>query len=186
MNKRIFTFIGPSGSGKTTLAKELLKYKFVELVSFTTRNPRIGEVEGYDYYFKTLEQLDNIEIVEIVNYAGNYYGLFKEEIDSKLSEYDNIFVIVDKQGVEKLKEIYGSIIKVIYIYCSLNTLYQRMLNRGNTMTEVQKRIDYLCQTQELDNIYLADYVIITDKCNIEESKKLLKNIVDINQINKKG
>lgn len=179
--KIIYCFLGPSSSGKTTLAKNLKDIGFIELVSCTTRKIRIGEIEGSDYYFLTKEEFNNTELIECVEYSGNYYGLSKKEIDNKLQDNDKIFVILDKQGVLKIKELYGDIVKVIYVYCSEETLKERLLERGKKMNiseeQTLSRIDTITREGELNNISLADYVIINDKNNLEKNINLLKFIV---------
>ena len=86
--KNLICVSAPSGSGKTTLCKAIrrLRPDLIWSVSCTTREPRNGELDGEDYYFKTkeefLEMIDRDEFAEWENVHGNFYGTPK----SKLSE----------------------------------------------------------------------------------------------------
>ena len=79
---------GFSGAGKGTLMKALLtKYDNYALsISATTRNPREGEEDGREYFFKTREEfeqmIENDELVEYAQYVGNYYGTPKAYVTS--------------------------------------------------------------------------------------------------------
>lgn len=174
MQKTIYTFLGPSGSGKSTLVNLLKSYGIPELVSHTTRKPRQGEVEGVNYYYVTLEEFEKLEMVERVVYSGNHYCLSKNEVNKKLDKYDKVTVVVDRVGVEKLKQIYGDMVKVIYVYCNEDTLYQRMLDRGDSPEQARKRIEYLHEEGELNNINLADYVVCSDKHSLDVSAEMVR------------
>jgi guanylate kinase len=116
-------------------------------------------------------------MVERVLYSGNHYCLSKKEVDEKLSQYNKVAVVVDKNGVQMLKQMYGDMVKVIYVYCNEETLYQRMLERGDSPEQAKKRIEYLHEEGELSNINMADYVICTDKHDLEHSSKMAKYFV---------
>ena len=84
MSGKFIIFSAPSGAGKTTLVKHLLEKKLpVEFsISATSRNPRVGEVNGKDYYFLTVDdfkqRLNNAAFIEWeAVYAGKYYGTLK-------------------------------------------------------------------------------------------------------------
>lgn len=66
-NKNLIIFVGDSGSGKSYYEKAMYNLGFDKLVSHTTRNPRIGEVNSVDYYFVSIEDFDKIDFVETVN-----------------------------------------------------------------------------------------------------------------------
>ena len=71
---------GPSGTGKGTICKDIVaKHEDINLsISATTRNPRVGEVEGKSYFFKTKEEfeamVDRGEFLELAMIYDNYYG----------------------------------------------------------------------------------------------------------------
>ena len=79
--------IGPSASGKTEVAKLLAsKYNITKIVTYTTRKPRIHEVNGVDYHFVSVEEFAKLTeqnfFVETTYYNSNYYGTAKKETDS--------------------------------------------------------------------------------------------------------
>lgn len=171
--KKIVVFYGPSGSGKTILSRELLKLGYEEIVGATTREPRNKEKHGREYYFLTQEEFFNTKMVEYAEYSGKYYGTPEEEIEKKFIKSDKLFTILEKNGVESFKKFYGDLVTTIYIYCPPDILEQRMIERGESQETIVKRLKNIVATGELNNISLADYVIITNK-TFEENLKLLK------------
>lgn len=80
--------IGPSGCGKETLHKRLRRqypHHFAFSVSYTTRSPRPGEVDGVNYFFVTSEQfqarIDSGDFLEHVTFSGNQYGTSKSYLE---------------------------------------------------------------------------------------------------------
>ena len=84
---------GFSGSGKGTIMKQLLKKyeeQYALSVSATTRQPRPGEVDGREYFFRTTEQFEEMigqdALIEYAQYVGNYYGTPKAYVEQQLAE----------------------------------------------------------------------------------------------------
>ena len=81
---------GFAGTGKGTVMKELLgRYDSYALsISATTRNPRPGEADGREYFFKTVDEfkqmIEKEEFVEHACYVGNYYGTPKKYVQEQL------------------------------------------------------------------------------------------------------
>ena len=91
--------IGPSASGKTEVVKYLVEnFGYTKLVTNTTREKRIGEIDGKDYNFITredfLNKLNNNEFFEYVEYNSNYYGTLKKDIT------DEKVVILEPKGFQ--------------------------------------------------------------------------------------
>ena len=112
MNKRglLLVISGPSGAGKGTICKALVE-KHKELyvsVSATTRQPRVGEIDGVNYHFTTKEQfIERIEQNDFLEYAevyGNYYGTPKSKVEEMLSKGIDVILEIDIQGALKVKE----------------------------------------------------------------------------------
>ena len=82
---------GFSGAGKGTLMKELLKNydNYALSISATTRNPREGEVDGREYFFKTKEEFEKMiakdELIEYAKYVENYYGTPRAYVEEQLA-----------------------------------------------------------------------------------------------------
>lgn len=105
----IISIAGPSLAGKTILKSLLVQSQgCVELVTCTTRQPRQGETDGKDYHFLSHGDFEKMindgGLIEYAEHVGNFYGLSKKEISSKIKN-NNIFVVVlEPTGMQSLKK----------------------------------------------------------------------------------
>lgn len=101
--KPIIVITGVSGSGKTTLSQLFPVER--RIVSYTTRNPRPGEIDGIDYYFVTKEQGEEIKnsenSFEDTCFAGNVYGVTKDEVIDKSVNWKYHTVLIAEAGFYK-------------------------------------------------------------------------------------
>ena len=113
MNQRgiLIVVSGFSGAGKGTLMKELMKrYEetYALSVSATTRNPREGEVDGREYFFKTTEEFEKMiakeELIEYARYVENYYGTPRTYVEQQLEAGKDVILEIEIQGALKVKE----------------------------------------------------------------------------------
>ena len=94
---------GFAGSGKGTLMKELLKQydNYALSISATTRKPRGTEVDGKEYFFKTVEEFEKMiaqgELIEYANYVGNYYGTPKTYVEEQLASGKDVILEIEIQ-----------------------------------------------------------------------------------------
>ena len=175
--KVIVLLVGASGSGKTTIGEELKKLGIPEAVSHTTRNPRVGEIEGVTYNYVTKEEFDKIDKLEEAEYAGNHYCLSKKELEDKWEDNDIVFCIVEKDGARQIKEKIENVI-VIYIGIDLRTMKKRMKERGDKEEDIKKRIDNCEKTNELSNANIADFVV-NNVGPLEETVNQITNYIKI-------
>lgn len=154
----IFIIMGPSGSGKTQVGEYLKKIGMEELVSHTTRTPRTGEVNGKAYHFVDERTFALVDKVEESVYAGNRYGVSKDEVKTKCAHGD-VFAVTDINGAMAFKRIYKEKVKVIYIYSSPGTLRKRMKARGDSKEAIRKRFLNYLQKGEPFNRFFANIVI---------------------------
>jgi len=131
---KLVTLTGPSCAGKTTLARELFKTgHFCEVVSFTSRSPRAGEVHGTDYYFLSKQECQDIidanAAAEHIEFKGNIYGIEKQEIVTKLALGKIPLLIVEPHGLEQIYHMFKEDLYSVYIDAPLELLYERFLER---------------------------------------------------------
>lgn len=169
--KTIFCILGASGTGKTSLSRDL---EIPELISHTTREKREDEIDGVDYYFVNEEELEELDLVEKVTYSDNQYGLSLQEIENKFKESDNVFVVIDKQGIEQLKKLDKYNIDVIYIKVDIFTAYDRLLERDSE-EKANKRILNALYNKEFRNEGMANYVL--ENYNFDKAKDLLQKYI---------
>ena len=105
MNKGLVIVLSaPSGCGKGTILKEILdQSEDIRLsVSATTRSPRPGEEDGKDYFFldrkEFEEMIQNGEMLEHAEYAGNLYGTPKGPVDAWSEDGIDVILEIEVQG----------------------------------------------------------------------------------------
>ena len=162
---------GFSGAGKGTIMKELLrKYEQYALsVSATTREPREGEVQGKDYFFKTREAFEQMiakgELIEYACYVNNYYGTPKAYVEEKLSKGRDVILEIEIQGARKIKSQFPEAVLLFVTTKSAQVLKERLSRRG---TETQEIIDQRLEraVQESEGIEEYDYLVVNDDLEI--------------------
>ena len=131
--------IGASASGKTEVAKLLAKkYNITKIVTYTTRKPRINEVDGVDYNFVTLDEfarlIESDFFVETTYYNSNYYGTAKKDI------LDDKCIILDPNGLKSFLKLNNKRIVSIFLSSQEEIRYERMLKRNDSIEDAKKRI----------------------------------------------
>ena len=158
---------GPSGAGKGTICG-LLRKKMPELsysVSVTTRAPREGEVDGRDYFFKTVAQVKDMifrgELLEYAQVYGNYYGTPKPYVMNLLNDGKDVLLEIDIQGALQIKKVFPDGVFIFVIPPSLEELRDRLYKRGKDTEEViEKRLQ--SAAGELSYAGEYDYIIVND------------------------
>lgn len=182
MKSKGITFIlsAPSGTGKTTTCK-LLKQKLQELkfsVSHTTRETREGEVEGVDYYFISQEDFEEKikrdDFIEWAKVHKYYYGTTFETIDRHRQNGKDVFIELDVQGAQSLRNINYKAIFIFILPPSLKELETRLTKRGTEPTEkIKERMD--TGKNEIKQYRLYDYILTN--FDVEETAENLLSII---------
>lgn len=162
----LFVVSAPSGAGKTTLCSMLMK-KFSTLsysVSYTTRPPRTGEVNGVHYNFvdtNTFEYMVSTgDFIEYAKVHGNMYGTSKKYIETELNAGKNILLDIDPQGAMQLKESADYGVFIFILPPSMAALRERLTARNDTCDSLELRLENAIH--EIETIPSYDYVIIND------------------------
>ncbi len=180
---KILIFSAPSGAGKTTLVKFIMQ-KINNLsfsISATSRNKRIGEVDGKDYYFlttaefkKRIENNDFAEWEEV--YEDSFYGTLKSEIKQIQEAGKTVVFDVDVVGGVNLKKFFGSEALGIFVMPpSLKVLEERLRARStDNEDDIEIRLNKAEQELEFANKF--DTVIVND--DLERVKNETLRIVE--------
>jgi guanylate kinase len=159
MTLSLVTLIGPSAAGKSSLGKKLNLAPFVTL---TTRKPRKREEHEVDYNFISVEDFlsrrSNNYLIEDIEYAGNYYGTDKRDLDLILKSGKTHYTVVTHEGYEQLrKHVPHKSIISIFIWAPKDHIIERMRKRGDDEETIKKRLE-LYEIQMATGKY-CDYIV---------------------------
>jgi len=155
----------PSGAGKTTLCREvrLCLPDLAYSVSYTTRPPRPGEVDGTDFHFVTEPAFEALRtagaLAEWAQVHGNLYGTHAGTLERALAEGRDILLDIDTQGARQLRARYPTAVLVFIIAPSMAELEQRLRERrSDPEREIRRRLDRAREEVQLWRQY--DYLIV--------------------------
>ncbi len=135
---KLFVISAPSGTGKTTLVEALLKrwgkeYNLKKAITYTTRSPREGEVDGIDYHFVSIEEFNHKVqegfFMEWSSWYDNYYGSSIDIIE-ELKKGVSYILIIDRIGASKIAKEFPHSILIWIEPLSIDVLEERLRLRG--------------------------------------------------------
>ena len=164
---RLIVISGPSGAGKSTVVSKAVAERndVCFSVSVTTRKPRVGEVDGREYFFVDLdrfkEMTDNNELLEHAEYCANSYGTPRAYVEEKTEEGLNVILDIEVQGARQVADKMSDAVKIFIIPPSMDELRNRLEKRGtDTQRAIEARLIRAAQEYEEADFY--DYLIVND------------------------
>lgn len=167
MNPFPIILSAPSGGGKTTIARELLRRR-MDLgysVSCTTRAPRVGELDGKDYYFLSPTEFerrrDAGEFAESAQVHDHMYGTLRSEVQRVLGAGKHVVMDIDVQGAQQFVRAFPQSVTIFVLPPSAETLLERLRHR---QTESKEQLARRLQSalQELQAVDMYQYVVVND------------------------
>lgn len=172
----------PSGAGKSTLSRRVLEDDpdVTFSVSATTRKPRVGEVDGREYYFKTRgefqELIDNDGMLEHAEVFGNFYGSPSAPVAAAISRGKDVLFDVDWQGWDQIREsgLRNDVVSIFILPPSIAALESRLKSRAQDSAEVVA--GRMAQSRsEISHWAEYDYVLVND--DLERAEGELRAIL---------
>ncbi|MDI6791620.1 MAG: guanylate kinase [bacterium] len=186
MTSLLLVISAPSGTGKTTVCDRLISSSpdITYSISFTTRAPRAGEIEGKHYQFVSEERFKTLirqgELVEWAIVHGNYYGTPRAPLEVSLSQRKVLVMDIDVQGGIQIRDKYKESVLIFIIPPSLEELKLRLQHRKTDDEEtINKRL--LGAKEELKYASCYDYYLVNHQ--IDETVNKLKAIIAAEKCN---
>lgn len=176
-------FSGISGCGKNTIMNELMKIrpdlKVLEKASGTTREPRESDKDNNTYVFLTKEEfeqrIEKGEFYEYENVHGNYYGTFKERLESVIGNKHDFVKDIDVNGNANLKKFYKGRCKMVSIFIEVpdEILRERLAKRGESEESINKRLS----RGEYERSRKGDYDLIVDNIDLKQTVSIINDFL---------
>ena len=147
-------------------------------ISYTTRPPRPGEIEGKDYYFVDEDSFvlmqKNNEFLEYAKVFDYYYATPIEPVKNILDDGQDVLFDIDWQGTQQLmNNSNDDLVKVFVLPPSIEELERRLKERKQDNNEIiKKRMSKA--SNEISHYAEYDYILVNDKFD-----NTIKNILSI-------
>jgi guanylate kinase len=134
----VIVLIGESASGKSSIERCLVEdYGYNKIVSYTTRPPRAGEVDGIDYHFISTEHFESLKkqefFAESAQYRDWHYGIAKEDCT------DDKVAVLTPHGLRQVSKIKDIKVTSFYINVPRRDRLIKLLQRGDNIEEAYRR-----------------------------------------------
>lgn len=167
----LFIVAAPSGAGKTTLVSRLLELDsgVRHSVSYTTRAPRAGEVDGREYHFidvqRFLAMRERGEFAEWAEVHDNFYGTSRVWLEERMKEGCDMLLEIDWQGAQQMRRQFPELVSIFVLPPSLKELERRLRARGSDTEDVIAR-RLAGALGEMRHVAEFDFVIINNNLDV--------------------
>ncbi len=166
---------GASASGKTEVAKMLAKkYQITKVITTTTRDLRIGEQNGVDYFFVSKQRFEQMlredRFVEHTIYNGHFYGSTKDQIA------ENKCIVIDPAGLRAYIALKNESVVTFFLDSLEETRFNRMIDRGDLKEKAISRIAHDKEAFKSTNIPNVDFHVDSETKSIEEVTDIIYHL----------
>ncbi|GGN93943.1 guanylate kinase [Saccharibacillus kuerlensis] len=172
MNISLVVFQGPSASGKTTLQAVL---GLPRIVTWTSRAPREGEVNGVDYHFTDRKVLERMmlegQMLETSEYRGHLYGTSLASIEETASGGLHS-IVLDASGARIARERLGDRVLLIGVSASRAECEARLIARGSDIEQIKTRL--AGYEEEIDALENCDLIVRSGEGALERAGQIIR------------
>jgi guanylate kinase len=142
---RLIVLAAPSGAGKTSLVRSLLEHdpSIRFSISYTTRPPRAGEVNGRDYHFVERadfeRMIDDGAFLEYAQVFDNFYGTGAEQVREINHAGHDVLLEIDWQGAQQVRAAMPECLSIFILPPSVEELERRLRGRSTDSEAVIQR-----------------------------------------------
>jgi guanylate kinase len=161
----LFVVSAPSGAGKTSLCRAVTTSleNLTHSISYATRKPRLGEIDGRDYHFVTSERFEAMtragDFAEWAEVHSHLYGTSRRVLDDMITKGIDVILDIDTQGAKQIKNKYDAAVFIFIMPPSLDILEERLRNRKSDQEdEIKKRM--LRAREEIRDYSMYDYLVV--------------------------
>ncbi len=172
---------GTTCAGKGTIIKKLIERNpnLNLSISYTSREKRINEIDGKDYYFVTdqkfEEMIQNNMFLEYAKVQYNkYYGTPKKEVKNLLERGKDVILEIDVEGAKQIKKQYPKTILIFIMAPSMEEVKKRIKSRG-TETKEQIINRFKVAYNEINEVNKYNYIVVND--HLEDAVKKVESIL---------
>jgi guanylate kinase len=161
----LFVVSAPSGAGKTSLCRAMTDSldNLTHSISYTTRKPRPGEIDGRDYHFVAEERFQEMRsggnFAEWAEVHSNLYGTSRRVLDDMVAKGIDVILDIDTQGAKLIKQKYEAAVYIFIMPPSLDILDERLRGRkSDHEEEIRKRMRRA--REEIKDYPMYDYLVV--------------------------
>ncbi|RUP42019.1 MAG: guanylate kinase [Acinetobacter sp.] len=178
----IIILSAPSGCGKTSIAKRIISSdpNIILSVSATTRKPRPAEIEGINYFFKTIAEFKKMDLLESTKIYGNLYGTPRQFVEDQIKKGKDILFDIESNGAYQIMDkAHVKVVSIFILPPSLEILRTRLLNRNqDSETDIELRLKEAEGEQNHAKNY--HYTVIND--DFDQAVKKVQEIIALERL----
>lgn len=177
-DQRIFVFTGTSGSGRKTAAHRIAAETGIAHVSSCTdREPRDRTRPDLDYHYVSKDRFTELAasgaFIEAVTIGKQRYGILKSELDAALATGRSLYLVLNREGADAIKRIYGETAVRLFLYVDKQTVRERLESKGTPYEVVESYLDHY--TEEVSYRKQCEHVV--ENLSLTRTIEQLKAII---------
>jgi guanylate kinase len=180
----LYVITGPSGAGKGSVMRRVLSQvpNLAKVVTYTTRPPRAGETDGFDYHFCSVDKFHELVSAGLIyEYEQVYQDHFYGSPADLFPHGNDALVELDYKGQQKYRRRYPHVVSIFLLPPSLDELTRRIVKRSEVSNLDNRLANAVEQLQ-----HAADYNYVVRNDDLEVASQFVASIIEVERIRRAG